>query len=289
MITCRLRFLFLVTTFLGLAITCPFAQDYYVDELNEYISDLGLSAYVQVDDIHIVPSRSGALGTVKLEVEIAWVNQRVDHNFEKRFFQKYNMTLWERLMFGFSNRFKLPISKIVVTGLAPESGTIFCTRLRNGRVQSEEGGWTSAYAQVEYALQVPQSLAPAHDISVTTQEVPIARIKTLVERYYTLKGGKITVVDQSSNNHRVIVVRNLRGVVIRGQPHWEKLYLYVFTWQTKEKCVCRILGEGFLASGLGSYPSDSRFVDSMEPKYYQQLSEHIGDLASYVREHLSGG
>src|SRR4051812_6877247 len=69
-------------------------------------------------------------------------------------------------------------------------------------------------------------------------------------------------------------LRRPKTLVIRNGNLWEKLYINVFAWDTKSDentshiWKIKLIFEGFTASGLGQYPPDTSFRQSMEPESF---------------------
>jgi hypothetical protein len=74
-----------------------------------------------------------------------------------------------------------------------------------------------------------------------------------------------------------VIVRGIKGYVIAGGKDWEKLQLTVsLTGLAGQSPTLRATADGQLASGLGTYPSDTQFTRDMEPM-------HAGALTNYAK------
>lgn len=83
-----------------------------------------------------------------------------------------------------------------------------------------------------------------------------------------------------------VIVRGIRGQVIRGGRDWERLQLTIAVTGSGNQRMLRVTADGRLASGLGGYPSDSQFTRDMEPQYSMNLSEYTKRFARSLRNHL---
>ncbi|MBU0756417.1 MAG: hypothetical protein KJ645_14840 [Planctomycetes bacterium] len=69
-----------------------------------------------------------------------------------------------------------------------------------------------------------------------------------------------------------VIVRGVRGWVIKGSKQWEKVQISFALLGNKDPKI-RIFTDGTLASGMGDKtPPDSKFTYSMEPEYATNLT-----------------
>lgn len=85
-----------------------------------------------------------------------------------------------------------------------------------------------------------------------------------------------------------VIVRGLRGQVVRGGADWERTQLtFVVTGGAKGKpAILRVTIDGRLASGVGTYPPDSQFTRDMEPKNSITMTEYAKRLGNALRVHI---
>lgn len=79
------------------------------------------------------------------------------------------------------------------------------------------------------------------------------------------------------------IVRGLSGEIINGNPYWEKIDIKCLHSSVGAKCIVRVIVNGSLCSGIGSYPKDLSFTDSMDPKYSKYLDEYENKLSKKFR------
>jgi hypothetical protein len=77
-----------------------------------------------------------------------------------------------------------------------------------------------------------------------------------------------------------VIVRGLKGYVVKGSPYWERLMIF-FIKQPDEKSGdyrIRLIADGDLAAGAGGYPPDSQFDTNIEEKNSKSLTDFVSSV-----------
>lgn len=102
------------------------------------------------------------------------------------------------------------------------------------------------------------------------------------ERYG--KAGAEVIVTGRSGNHLALVLRGLRGVVIREQKYWEKIQVFFLIVDLEGQRQTDLIVDGQFASGLLT-PPDSAYLD-MEPRFTGELREYGRALFVGIRKEI---
>jgi hypothetical protein len=89
-----------------------------------------------------------------------------------------------------------------------------------------------------------------------------------------------------------VIVRGLKGYVIKGSPYWEKVTMFFIKQGNEESGHFRIrlIADGDLAAGAGSYPPDSQFNTNIEENNSKSLTNFVDSvLDDFVRATSNGG
>jgi hypothetical protein len=90
----------------------------------------------------------------------------------------------------------------------------------------------------------------------------------------------------TEDEHVEVIVRGLRGYVVRGGRDWEKLQLTFSLTRTASGSspTLRVTADGHLSSGIGSYPSDTQFENrSIATGGLTEISKRVAnELRNFV-------
>ena len=103
------------------------------------------------------------------------------------------------------------------------------------------------------------------------RHIEMSDIESYIHNRYGSVGVVVTITGQS-DNHLSIVLRQLRGEVILGKKHWEKLQIFILIAEMDDSRRTHLIIDGQYASGF-LQPPDSAYLD-MEPRFSGQLQEY---------------
>jgi hypothetical protein len=151
-------------------------------------------------------------------------------------------------------------------------------------------GFTCYMASSRETLQRPVVHATKPGSSSLSTEHKLGKNVEQFLSGFLPSGANLQFLEEKDDSIEVIV-RNTRDYVVQGGHLWEKLQIEIVL-QTPRKGpqVLLVYVDGFVASGLGAeYPPDSQFTSSMEPKYFQPLSDFAKKLDLSLKKYLEAG
>jgi hypothetical protein len=104
--------------------------------------------------------------------------------------------------------------------------------------------------------------------------------------YFSKKNASIATIQ----NEKFIVevrVRGLRGEIIKGNEDWEIIQIFFIPSFTSVESHLTFIVDGSLSSGIGKYPPDTQFTNSMDPKYKGNLEEYAKVMATSFKAFLN--
>jgi hypothetical protein len=239
--------------------------------------------------------------------------------YERAFQKKASLTVWEKVFFEYATIAGVPLREVYAFGPVGPVGPCSCfgAHMENGQLETgltfceafgkQEKGVAYICAagiagtttiSIPFPIELlPHHLPHPHGItkprSVSSPECqnPVGAVINALQRHFSERNAQLTVLDKNENEVEV-VVRGLRGEVLRKSKAWERLWLYTVA-STKQESGSRAMNltfilEGYTASGVGDYPPDSAFTTSMEPENSKALFEYVKQLATTVRDEIKG-
>lgn len=202
-------------------------------------------------------------------------------DIERKFMSQDNVSLWDRVLRKISLSANIPSRKIVVVVPIYCAGSLAfefrpgsagrslmeCASASAAVDVAKLGAGTmglSAVGKVNNSLDLPDAIAKFMAIFLPSPEVNI--------QYLTKDSSFVDMI-----------LRGIRGQVIKGGTEWEKIQISVVKSGDTE---VRFLIDGLLASGVGGYPPDSQFTKSIEPGNAQDLTVYTKALATAFGDYL---
>ena len=195
---------------------------------------------------------------------------------------KGGVSLWDRVLRKISMQTNIPSRRIVI------DVPVYCAGSEVFEVRpgvADRVGSVCAMSSAATSISVsPGQLASAVLEKMTNNISLSDAIAEFLPTFLSMPGNNIQYLTKNAEFVDVIV-RGLRGHIIKGGSEWEKLEISVVRTGVSE---VRFLADGMLASGVGSYPPDSQFTKSIEAGNAQDLTLFTKTLATafgdYVRK-----
>jgi hypothetical protein len=205
--------------------------------------------------------------------------------FQKNFEDQYRQRLKDKLVSvvaGFAHTSRLNVMVAIAGNLW---GQWYISTTEGTGL---DGMWKFDLTSAAASIAVPSSFVPIEKEFVAgTPEKHTESLSRFLNTYYSAKGGKVTVLENTAR-YLELIVRGLKGEVVKGGAQWERLSLAISVSSTgSDREEVRTITEGFLASGFG-YPPDDSFTQSMEPAHTRDLHEYTKALLSRIVEFIKG-
>ena len=203
---------------------------------------------------------------------------------EQKFRLQGNVSLWDRVLRKISLSANIPSRRIVIDVPVYCSGSV-AFELAPGRVERYGNVCMSASAPVDFAKLGAGTIGLAAVGNMNKSlDLPDAVVKFMAAFF---PSPEVSIQYLAKDSSFVdMIVRGIRGHVIKGGAEWEKIQISVVKSGETE---VRFLADGLLASGVGGYPPDSQFTKSIEPGNAQDLTTYTKALATAFGDYLVKG
>ena len=254
-----------------------YPSDASVEAFNDYLRQVGLASYV------VAAGAKTENGKTEIAVRLGLSSfERLD--YESRFQSRFGFSVWLKVLLGYSHVSGVPISSVSAIGPGVFHCSTFTAAFEEGRIRSGESGCTAMVHYVTSPLDPPAGLAAAQTSGLPASISPIVKAKSALMRFYENR-AQLQLLEED-DHHIHLIVRGLKGEVLKGDSAWEKLTVVVTSWidadPAKRTAHLMVVCEGFISAGMGDYPPDSAFTQSMEPARASALQEYIKALASLI-------
>jgi hypothetical protein len=204
---------------------------------------------------------------------------------ERGFELKYKVGLWYRVLDKVSAVEAVSANQIVVfVPVWCDQQLVYLTRDRS----ASRHGSVCLSASASKPLITASNVAAASVHNIMASKLPslAESVPAFLESF--MRPAKPLQLLSTEADFVEVIVRGLRGQVIRDGPDWEKLKCtFALTPGEKDRpSMLRVILDGQIASGLGDYPQDSAFTRDMEPEFYKSLAEYTSGLADSLSKHL---
>jgi hypothetical protein len=206
---------------------------------------------------------------------------------EKGFEEKYNVGLWYRILDKISASEGISANRVVVfVPVWCDPNLVYLEADHTAR----RHGSTCNSSSVSRPLIAASNVTTAATTSLESKPFDLAAsVPSFLESFMKPALPRFEFLTTESDFIEVIV-RGLRGHVIRGGPNWERLkFTIAITGGGKTgSSTLRVILDGKIASGLANYPQDADFTRDMEPEFYRNLDEYAKRMADGLSSRLVG-
>ena len=195
------------------------------------------------------------------------------------------MSFWQRVIEKVSLTTGISAHEIVAVAPVPCFGDIVAEVSGNfDRFLRQYCLGTSAGVDLPVDFRPWVTVAQNQQVASIQESFP-----TAISRYLATTFGGAERISYLTREDSYVqaIIRGLKGRVIRGGRYWERLDISFALLQSKASARVRVMIDGVLAAGVGSYPPDSQFTRNMEPEYAASLTEYTAQMADGLREFLS--
>ncbi|WP_431113230.1 hypothetical protein [Variovorax paradoxus] len=176
---------------------------------------------------------------------------------ENAFEKAHGTGMWNRLLQNASALHGISARKIVM--VAPVPCDPHLVYLSDGEASRHGGSCVSATSSTPLSLAA--GVSDAAHVSSTGLNLNLAEVTPrFLRRFFAGTDAAFDFLN-TEDEHVEVIVRGLRGYVIRGGHDWEKLQLTISLTRAASGSspTLRVTADGHLSSGIGSYPSDTQF------------------------------
>ena len=253
----------------GRARTYPDGDPELIEEDEPLPAESGSAEWRQA---HGVPSLLVSVRSAPGRFEL----RRFDAAFEKQ----HGASLWELGLVRLSMAAGLPSSAVLI------DGSVYCSeRVYFMARTGELNGFGSECMSAASNVSLPGAARNVR--GVESASVPHALlgplVDTLLKEEFAPIGGRWTYLERD-DNFAEVMVRNLKGHVIRNGRYWELLRLNFLMAGSEHGRRLRLITEGSIAASMGAYPPDTQFTESMDMRYGRQLDDFTRCVATRARE-----
>lgn len=206
-------------------------------------------------------------------------------SMEAAFEKRHGASLWNRVLQKVAATEALPAYDIAVVVPVPcDGGLVYMDENREAYrhgFMCISSSTSTAMPSVPQVASSARSRAPSLEVSLA-EAVPL-----FLPKYIPSAAAQFEFIALEPD-YAEVIIRGLRGTVIRGGNDWEKVQLtFSLTGNASNgKSVLRLAGDGQIASGMGAYPPDSQFIRDLEPKYAKSLQDYTKKTVIALRQFL---
>lgn len=203
-------------------------------------------------------------------------------DIERKFAAQGGVSLWDRALRKISLQTNIPSRRIVIdVPVYCSASLVFEVRPGMARRYGSECLMASASASI-FNLRADELAASA--VGKTANNINLSdAIAKFLPTFLPTPGSSVQFLTKSPEFVDVIV-RGLRGHVIKGGSEWEKIQISAVKSGATE---VRFIADGMLASGAGNYPPDSQFTKSIEAGNAQDLTLYASTLATAFSDYIN--
>jgi hypothetical protein len=201
-------------------------------------------------------------------------------DIEEKFWKQGGISLWDRVLRKISMQTNIPGRQIVIDMPVYCSASLVFEGLP-GRASRLGTECLMGSASVDLLQLGAGKLGLPGTGKVATDIV----LPDAVEKFlptFLPQPGSVEYLTKTAG-YVELVVRGLRGHVIKGGSEWEKIQIMIVRSGSGE---VRFITDGMLASGAGSYPPDTQFIKSIEAFNAEALSSYAKTLATAFRDYV---
>jgi hypothetical protein len=223
---------------------------------------------------------------------ILLLHSRVDReqirSLEREAKARWGVSLWNRVLRKVALTSNIPARNVVILAVVPCSGGIVCECVP-GVVERHGAECMSA----SFATALPKSVferSAAGASDPFKQSINLGQQCEEFLKTFLPQGQAEIQYQERSKGYVEVIVRGLRGHVIKGGRDWEKIQIQFMIGAGDDGSQnLRAFVDGQLSSGIGAYPPDSKFTTSMEPKEAGSLTSYAKELVDAFKMYLSEG
>jgi hypothetical protein len=211
------------------------------------------------------------------------------HDFsasESVFWKQHNIGLWDRIFQKISAVEGISARRIVA--YIPIWCSAQLVYLDNTDHFADRHGWECMSASTSIPLGITANAGSSGVSKISSSPRSLGDTLPNFLPLFMSSGGVNLEFLTAEPDFVEVLVRGVRGQVIRGGRDWERLQLTIAVTGggNNHQLILRVTVDGRIASGLGGYPQDSQFTRDMEPQYSMNLTEYAKRLASALRDRL---